>query len=372
LNFGNDLQPNALSALEFLGLLDQVKSLGAIHYCWFADKEGGSNFACWDYRILHHSHPYAVCIRPHLLRSLLRNAVARIASVDMLIPAEFVSLEKCNGFHKVTIRKDERCHVLRSRLVVGSDGAHSRVRSSTGIGCDLYRYPYGWVDTILPRSNGDIVEGHVALGCGEYLGVVPTRAGELVVFHLTSALSQEKYQADMGSIQDLRKHYLGLAPSLQHSISALQSWDQARYMPSLRVRAHTWVADGIALAGDAALSVNPITSQGAGLALEGGVRLAAIVKRCFERGDLSRRALLPYEAWSRPEAEAIQELGDLSLRVFSSRNPLVCRIKEQMFRQAGTNVGLRREVLAYSCGLHWLCPQFRSWHNKLRHLKLGL
>jgi 2-polyprenyl-6-methoxyphenol hydroxylase-like FAD-dependent oxidoreductase len=182
---------------------------------------------------------------------------------------------------------------------------------------------------------------------------------------MTAQSSQAAYRAQFGTIEEFRREYVGMAPILQNCIENFRSWDQLSYAPSIRVRADKWIADGVALVGDAALAVNPITSQGAGLALEGGNRLATVVKHCFDRGDFSAQSLAPYEAWCRPQAESIQELGDLSAWAFSSKNRILASFNQRMLRRLESNPRMKRYILAYHSGLHWLTPGGLDWRDGL-------
>lgn len=366
LTWGHDLQPNALLALEKMGLVEEVKQAGAVHRHWYTVRAGGEILARWDYAMLDHSHPYAVCIRAHVIRNLLREHAAELDFLDMFIPAEFCGYRRNGRHQEVTIGIGEREQVVKTNLLVGADGPRSRVRDAAGIKASFKRYSHGWIDLIMARSNSEVTEGHVVFGRGEYLGIVPTRSEELVAFHLTPAQNLEEYKAFYrNDIKELCRHYAELAPILDDCIENVKSWDQMTWTPAIKGRAERWVADGVALVGDAVISVNPITSEGACLALEGGVRLASVVKRCFQRGDFSAQALSPYEAWSRPEAEAIQEIGDLTAWAFTTRNPILNILKDRMLRKIDTNDTMKLRVLASSCGLNWMTQARLDWRDGL-------
>jgi hypothetical protein len=93
--------------------------------------------------------------------------------------------------------------------------------------------------------------------------------------------------------------------------------------------------------------------------------LAPVVKRCFARGDFSAQALSPYEAWSRPEAESIQEIGDVTAWAFATRNPILNFLKERMLRKIATNEKMKLRILASSCGLHWMTQSRLDWRDGL-------
>ena len=191
---------------------------------------------------------------------------------------------------------------------------------------------------------------------------MPTRTQELVAFYLTT-LDEAEFRASFGTIGALRQHFVAIAPFLSASVESVTSWADVTYAPSVRVRAHRWIGEGVALVGDAAVSVNPITSQGACLALDAGVRLATVVHRCFDRNDLSAQALAPYEARCRPEAEAVQDVGDLCVWAFSSRNPLVSYLKERMLARFDADPRRKRYVMGFFSGMHELAPKGLGWRE---------
>jgi len=360
--WGNDLQPNSLFALASLNLLDEVKALGVVHHHWFAERLGGGLLSRWDYDLLMHPHPYAICIRPHQLSRLLRREAEKVCTV---MSAEFLSYSKTGHCHEIVFRSRSGEHTIRTQLIVGADGPSSRLRTAAGIRASLAVYPHRWANAIFERNTDDVTEGHIFFGRGQYLGVVPTQARELVTFHLTTQNSHAEYQVQFGGIEQLQRKYVSMAPILHNCIKNVRSWDQISCPPSIRIRADRWVADGVALVGDAALTVNPVTSQGTCIALVNGVKLATIIRKCFDRGDFSADSLRPYEEWCRPEAEAIQELGDNCLWLFSSRNYVLTWLKNRMLSNLRPNTRLKLRVMAAFCGLHCLLPRRIDWRDGL-------
>jgi 2-polyprenyl-6-methoxyphenol hydroxylase-like FAD-dependent oxidoreductase len=365
LGWAYDLQPNGLLALDSLGLLDEVGALGWPHRRWFAARLGGERLSRWEYGELDHPQPYAVCVRPHLLLTHLRREVKRARHVDLIAPAAVTRIRVEPGRHQLVLDTMAGRRVLRAPLLIGADGPRSSVRRAAGISAEVRRYRGGWVEIIAPRPDGEIEDGHVFIGRDDFLGVVPTRTRELVTFHLTRSSNRAEYRVRFGTIAALRQRYITIAPILVESLDSLTSWEQVTYAPAVRVRAQRWVADGIALAGDAAVAVNPITSQGACLALSAGVRLATVVDGCFTRNDLSARGLAPYEAWCRPEAEAVQAVGDLCLWGFSSRNPAASWLRERMMRRFDVDPRRRNYVLGFFSGMHQVAHDGLGWREGL-------
>jgi 2-polyprenyl-6-methoxyphenol hydroxylase-like FAD-dependent oxidoreductase len=357
LTWGHDIEPNGLLALDRLGLLDDVERLGVRHETWIAERAGGGRLSQWRYRDLPHTHAYAVCIRAHLLRRLFRERLCAQPGVDMVIPGTFVEYRRVDGGVQVDVDVEGTRRTVSARLLVGADGPRSRVRAQAGIGVRVRRYSHSWVDTIMSRRDDEITEGHLYFGRGSYLGVVPTRAGELVAFELTSCRDQRSYRDRVGTIDRFREEYARRAPILSGSVDSVDSWDRVTVAPGYRIRARSWVDDHLALVGDATLTVNPITSQGVSLALEDALTLAAVAGQAFRRNDLRADALRPYELWRRPQAETIQELGDISLWGFTRRGRMLSALKERTLRRLDDDRDFRTYIMASYCGLHWLTPK---------------
>lgn len=353
LGWGNDIQPNGLQALDTLGVLDEVKRTGVLHYYWYAQRSGDGVMSQWDYAILGHPHSYAVCIRPHLLRRVLRS---KLEHSGMLMAGEFLGMRRHDEGYEVDFETVDGLRPIRTRMLVGADGPYSQVRTAAGLPCNIRRYRTMWANTILRKDAGDIPEGHVFFGRNIYLGLVPTQSEELVMFHITRARTHDEYRAQFGSLAKLRQHYVEIAPLLECCIGNLRSWKQVSCPPSVRVRASRWVSDGLAVVGDAALNVNPVTSQGASLALESGLHLSAVLKECFAKGDRSARALLQYEAACRPAAELIQTLGDRSLLLFGNGNRILSALKMRILSRIESDSEMKLKFMGAFCGLNSLVP----------------
>ena len=137
---------------------------------------------------------------------------------------------------RVELREGGETRIYEAKLVVGADGPFSRVRQAADLECTVKRYGLNWANTIIPKDEDDIpAEGHVFFGRGVYLGVVPTRARELVTFHLTARANRDDYIREFGTIDKLRSYYVGIAPILGKCAENLRSWDQVACPPAVRI-----------------------------------------------------------------------------------------------------------------------------------------
>jgi 2-polyprenyl-6-methoxyphenol hydroxylase-like FAD-dependent oxidoreductase len=145
-------------------------------------------------------------------------------------------------------RQGQPIHIT-ARLVVGADGALSNVRQSLGIAAEMYLYPEAYLIAILD-SGSEITDAKYFVGNRSILGMFPAAGRKVYLFYMIPAGSFERVKAD--GFEPLRAAWTRIDPSGESLFRNLTDWTQTAYMPTGRVKAATWVADGAALLGDAA------------------------------------------------------------------------------------------------------------------------
>jgi len=252
---------------------------------------------------------------------------------------------------------EAECHgkplTIAAKLVVGADGAYSKVREALAIPTRLHRYRDGYLIAILDSpDNPD--EARYFVGRRTILGLFPAADRNAYLFYLIPAGSLSQIKA--AGVQALREQWLNIAPGLDKTFQSLVDWQQTAYMPAGRVRTATWVADGAVLIGDAAHAMNPHASQGRMQAMADAMTLAGLIPSCLERGDCSAAALAPYERRRRPQVEVLQRLADEQVFFWNTGNPVLAFLRDRVFRTLDRNRRLRYRVLAVTAGLQTTAP----------------
>ena len=352
---GEILQPNGQQILDRLGVLsklpaDATRSVRHFHFC----KVGGERLCTADYGTLPPPYNHAIVTLPNAAHHAILGSLEKAAPGSLRYGATFKGLKREGGrVVGVDIERGGQTAAISARLVVGADGACSKVREALGIPTKLHLYREGYLIAILDSPDG-LDEGRYFVGRGEILGLFPAAGRKVYLFEMIPAGSMERVKAQ--GIETRIKKWIRIDPSLEKTFRTLTDWKQTAYMPTGRVKTTTWVADGAVLIGDAAHAMNPHASQGRMQAMADAMTLAELIPSCLEKGDCSAQALAPYERRRRPQVEMLQRMADEQVIFWNTGNPVLAFLRDRVFRTIGRNRRLSYKVLETTAGLRKTPP----------------
>jgi len=243
---------------------------------------------------------------------------------------------------------------VRASLVVGADGALSKVRDALAIPTQLHRYREGYLIAILGNPSGGLTDARYYVGRRSILGIFPASENKAYLFYMIPADSMAQIKA--GGREVLRRAWSAIAPDLAPVFDGLTDWNQVAYMPTGRVRTSTWVVDGAVLIGDAAHAMNPHASQGRMQAMEDAMTLAELIPAWLKTGDVSAKVLSAFERARRPQVDMLQRLADEQVIFWNTGNPLLGYLRDRVFRTFDRNRRLRYQVLTTTAGFRATAP----------------
>ena len=117
--------------------------------------------------------------------------------------------------------------------------------------------------------------------------------------------------------------------------------------------ANTFIADRLALIGDAAHGVHPIAGQGLNAGLRDVAALAQVLSEARSRGEdiASPIVLQRYQQWRRFDTTTLAIATDTFNRLFSNDNPLLRAARDIGMSLVNAAPGLRRGVIREAAGL---------------------
>jgi 2-polyprenyl-6-methoxyphenol hydroxylase-like FAD-dependent oxidoreductase len=352
---GEILQPNGQHVLDRLGVLqllpaDATRSVRHFHFC----RAGGRRLCSIDYNDLPEPYNRAIVTLPNVAHHAIVAAVQQQQSATLRYGTSFAGLlREGNKVVGLTTQGPDGTRTIRAKIVVGADGAFSKVREALQIPADLHRYPDGYLIAIL-ESEEPISESFYYVGHKTILGLFPATGNKVYLFYMIPSGSMEAVK--QRGLPSLQQAWSQIAPQFAGLFRGLRDWNQTAYMPTGRVRTPTWVADGAVLIGDAAHAMNPHASQGRMQAMVDAMALSDLLPGCLADKDYSADRLKEFERIRRPHVTMLQRLADQQVFYWNTGNPVVAFLRDRVFQTLDRNARLRYQVLSTTAGLRTTAP----------------
>jgi len=261
---GSDLRvyafaPDNAALLDGLGAWSAVRAARAHPYrrmrVW--DAAGGGELT-FDADALGRDHLGHI-VEHSLLVDRLWAACGREPSLRRIFPARLAGLEQDEDAATAVLEDGQR---LRARLVVGADGAASRVRAAAALEADAHDYGQcGLVAYVQTQHPHEDTAWQRFLPTGP-LAFLPCSDGRCsIVWSLPEAEAQRLLAADEESFRR------ELTRAFDARLGDVVSVSARAAFPLRRQLAKGYVAGRVLLVGDAAHAVHPLAGQGVNLGL---------------------------------------------------------------------------------------------------------
>ncbi|MBV2358889.1 FAD-dependent monooxygenase [Thalassococcus sp. CAU 1522] len=279
----------------------------------------------------------------------LRRALLRAMSDNPLVThrAEARVVAQSTGPRDASITLADGV-VLRGRLLVGADGRQSGTAARAGI----RRTGWGYGQTALVCAIRHEKPHH---GTAHQLFLPP---GPLAILPLkgdrSSIVWSEKDTAAQAINALSDADYMDvLRPRFGDFLGDI-ALEGARYTYPLNLTlANAFVAERLALVGDAAHGMHPIAGQGLNAGLRDVAALAHVIAHAQRRGeDITSAAVLErYQGWRRFDTAALAAATDLFNRLFSNDNTLLRLGRDIGMRAVQAVPELRRTFIREAAGI---------------------
>ncbi len=299
---------------------------------------------------LHYDHrdlgaaPLGYIVENRHIRRALFAAAARLDRLQLLAPSEVVSLTRDRSGVEARLKGGG---AVRARLAVAADGRISALRKGAGIAVTTWRYPQvGIVCTVAHERphHGIAHERFLPAGpfailpmIGDRSSLVWTERADLAP--TMTALGEADFNAEMA-----RRFgdFLGWVEVVGGRWS----------YPLGLVHAECYVAERLALVGDAAHAIHPIAGQGLNLGLRDAAALAEALVDDRRLGlDIGSAGTLErYQRWRRFDSLVLMAVTDGLNRLFSNDVEPLRLARDVGLAMVNRAVPLKRLIMRHAMG----------------------
>ncbi len=209
---------------------------------------------------------------------------------------------------------------LRAKVLIAADGVRSRLRTAAGI--KTVHWPYDQMGIVITvaheRPHNGVAEEHF-LPAGPF-AILPLKGNRSsLVWTESSREAKRLLGADELTFE------LELEQRFGHKLGEISVEGERKAFPLGLTLARSFVKERIALVGDAAHGVHPISGQGLNLGFKDAAALAETIVEADRLGlDIGSLGVLErYEKWRRYDTVQMGVLTDVLNRLFSNDNPVL-------------------------------------------------
>lgn len=307
------ISPGNAAFLDSLGAwsrLDMQRVQRVEAMAIFGDERSGRlDFSAYDAGL----RELAFIVEGGALQRALREAMAAVSGLHVLSPAQAAGMAVSVSGAQVTLADGS---ALTAQLVVGTDGGDSWVRREAGIAARVSDYRQLGVvanfDTELPH-HGTAFQWFRNDGV---LALLPL-PGNRVSMVWSAALEQAQALLAL----DVQALAAAVTEASQRALGQLRVITPAAGFPLRLTHVGRLVAPRVALAGDAAHNVHPLSGQGVNLGFRDVRELAAVLAGRAPRQDCGDWSLLRrYERARREDIAAIELSTDALQKLFGAQS----------------------------------------------------
>jgi 2-octaprenyl-6-methoxyphenol hydroxylase len=252
------------------------------------------------------------------LLTALQTKLQTANNITVMCPAQVIAVEYTATSAELTIHTPDRDRPtkIRTSLVIAADGAKSALREQAGIATTGWNYWQSCITaTIVPEKPHQNIAYERFWYAGP-IGVLPLADGRCqVVWTVPHQQAEELRDLPVSEFLAQLEHCTG-------GLLGKLTLDSQRWLfPVKLMQSNDYIADRLALIGDAAHCCHPVAGQGMNLGIRDAAALAEILVAADLAGEDigSRKVLQRYVNWRKPENWVILAFTDFLDRMFSTR-----------------------------------------------------
>jgi 2-octaprenyl-6-methoxyphenol hydroxylase len=254
-------------------------------------------------------------------KPLLAALVERAKLDGVELVAQGVTGQTSAGSHILVALADGR--TIAARLLVAADGARSGIRQRAGIATHGWDYGQSGIVTTVAheRDHGGRAEEHFLPG-GPF-AILPLKGKRSSIVWTDTTAEADRIVA----LPDAEFH-AELEQRFGLHLGEIKAVGARLVFPLGFAVARTFVAERIALVGDAAHVIHPVAGQGLNMGLKDVAALAEVIVDAARLGIDPATVLERYQRWRRFDTMAMGVATDGLNRLFSNRSDVLRAVRD--------------------------------------------
>ena len=259
---------------------------------------------------------YLGYVAPHnIVLTALQKHISGYSNINWLCPAEVVNIAQQDSWSTVTVQTADTTQTIKTKLVIGADGARSQIRTSANIKTRGWKYWQSCIAFTIKHTAPQNDIAYERFWSTGPMGILPLPDNRCQIVwtnpHDRAKALQSLNEAEF--IRELDRYTDG-------SLGNLELVSDRVIFPVQLMQCDRYIKSRLALIGDAAHCCHPVGGQGLNLGIRDAATLAQILTEAGDRGEDigSLPVLKRYEKWRKQENLAILGFTDFLDRFFSN------------------------------------------------------
>ncbi len=285
----------------------------------------------------------------------LHTAMATHDSVELVCPAHIETINLSGDAPSISLNDGRR---FTGELIIGADGAQSRVREAASLGLDQQDYQQQCLVATVEIAGDaqDITwQAFTTTGPEAFLplpGIGTKNYASIVWYNIPDNIKRLKALNDAEFVAELESTFPKELPKI------IKLHERGSF-PLARRHAQHYYRRGVVLAGDAAHTINPLAGQGVNLGFQDVAWLAEILVNAHKAGEAigNPEVLSRYEKVRRPDNLRMMTIMDGFYHAFSNDHLPLKLIRNIGLTLAGSMKPAVNQVMKYAMGLSGKQPR---------------
>ncbi len=317
------------------------------------DGRAGEGPSPWMMHFDHHEieeGPMGHMVEDRHLRAALLDAMGKNDRITHLA-GETVVAQSVGTFSEVTLQSGA---THGANLLIGADGRSSGVAERAGIKRTGWTYDQLALVCAVEHEKPHGGIAHQFFMPGGPLAILPLTQNRCSV-----VWSEEAKAATRASQLDDTAFLEVLKPAFGSFLGEIKLAGARFTYPLGLSLANSFIADRVALVGDAAHGIHPIAGQGLNAGLRDVASLTQVLSEARQRGEDigSAEPLRRYQEWRRFDTVKLAMATDTFNRMFSNDNPLIRAARDIGMGLINAAPSLRRSFIREAAGLNGPLPK---------------